>query len=292
MPLKKTILTATVVILLLLIPLLVLLSVSTSDEAEDEEGADAPSVLVLFDLNHSDHVERLSFVYGDRDPISISRTDDGWQITDRPGLPVNGDVVTPLLTLYEQILALRTITEDCNDPSEYGLDEPILTVTLTVEGEEKTYLFGDRNDYYEGYYCMIANTASVYLLDYAYLTAFDLTVEELVLTEKLPSLSTVSALQWISAEGTVADETDDLKTALATLTVDRMIDWGSEQYAVYGLDAAATATLTLSDGKTLTLRLSEGETEELIYLTIDDREIIYLVTCEEMQTLLDHIRMQ
>ena len=130
------------------------------------------------------------------------------------------------------------------------------------------------------------------MLDYAYVTAFDLTVEDLLLTEELPALSAITELTWTSSAGAVAEDVSALQTALATLEIDRMVDYGVEQYEIYGLDSAATATLTLSDGKTLTLRLSEGETEELIYLTVDDREIIYLVTCDEMQTLLEYIRIQ
>lgn len=291
MPLKKTILAATIAILVLLIPVFCLM---LWPEPTDEEAqvTDPPSVQVLFDVNHVEHLEKISFVYQEREKISISRINGGWQITDRPGLPVNGEVMTPILTLYKQILALRTITESCTDLAEYGLDTPALTVTLTLHGTEKTYLFGDRNDYYEGYYCTVKGSTSVYLLDDAYLTAFNLSVDDLLLTPKLPSLSGTTKLQWTSAEGSVTENPQELRGALQSLTIDRMVDWGSEQYAVYGLDKAAVARLTLSDGRELTLRFSEGETEELIYLTIDQQEIIYLVQCNDMATLLHYIRMQ
>ena len=71
--------------------------------------------------------------------------------------------------------------------------------------------------------------------------------------------------------------------------IDRMVDYGAEQYATYKLDRTAVGKITLQDGKTLTLRLSVGETDELIYLTVDDRELIYLVTCQNKQALLDAI---
>ena len=80
-----------------------------------------------------------------------------------------------------------------------------------------------------------------------------------------------------------------MQAALATLKIDRMVDYGAEQYATYKLDRAADGKITLQDGKTLTLRLSVGETDELIYLTVDDRELIYLVSCQNKQALLDAI---
>ncbi|MBQ8287701.1 MAG: DUF4340 domain-containing protein [Clostridia bacterium] len=292
MPLKKTIIAALTAVLILSLVMAVIL-LSSPDTEGTAEVTDEPSTQVLFDQNHTDHIEQISFVRKGQDEISISRTEaDGWQITDRPGLPVDPDVMTYLLKYYEQILALRTITETCEDLSEYGLDAPLLTVTLTVDGVKKTYLFGNENTYYEGYYCMYQGASSVYLLDYAYVTAFDLTVDDLLLTEELPALSSITELTWTSSAGAVAQDVSALQTALATLEIERMVDWGREQYEIYGLDSAATAVLTFPDGKTLTLRLSEGETEELIYLTVDDREIIYLVTCESIQTLLDYIRIQ
>lgn len=291
MPLKKTILAAAAVILLLLIPLAVLW-LFPEPAPTVPESTDPPDVQVLFDHNHTEHVEQIRFVYEKRDAISVSRTDNGWQITGRPGLPVSDGVMTPLLTLYEQVLALRRITESCTDPAEYGLDQPSLTVTLTVHGKEKTYLFGDRNDYYEGYYCAVKGSSAVYLLDYAYLTAFDLTAEELLQAQQLPVLTAISSIRWTAADGSLIEDTESLRSALSTLAIDRMVDFGSEQYEVYGLNNAAVGELTLSDGKALTLRLSVGETDELIYLTVDDCEIIYLVTCKDMPTLLSYIQNQ
>lgn len=289
MPLKKTIFAVLGFVLVLLIAMVALLLLSPEQE-QVPVVTDPPAVQVLFDQNHVEHVEKMSFVYKDREEISVNCADGGWQVLGRPGLPADPDKMTALLEHYEQILALRTVTENCPDPAEYGLDAPCLTVTLSVHGTEKTYLFGSENTYYEGYYCMLKGSSAVYLLDYAYVTAFDLTAEDLLAVEKLPALSAISSLEWTCANGATADDLSALQSALATLEIDRMVDFGSEQYPIYGLDAPAVAALTLTDGQTLTLHLSEGETEELIYLTVDDREIIYLITCDDMQTLLEYIR--
>ncbi len=291
MPLKKTIIAALCAVVLLAIPLTVLLLLpDASDEAP--EVTDAPLVQTLIDLNHVDHIESVRFTREGKESVSITHTDDGWQITDRPGLPVDPHKVALMLSCYEQVLALRTVTQSCNDPAEYGLDTPVLTLTLSDHGETKTYRFGDRNTYYEGYYCMIEGTEGVYLLDYAYVTSFDLTAEDLLLVEQLPDLSKIERLEWRTASGTVVEDTDALCRALADLSIDRMVDHGSEQYSVYGLDRASVATITLLQGGELRLRLCEGESEELIYLTVNDREIIYLVTCKDAEVLRTYLRME
>ena len=287
MPLKKTILVALTVVLLLALPLIWLLWPSDLPAAEEEQ--EQPTVQILVDQNHGDHPERLRFTVKDKEEISISRTDSGWQITDRPGLPIDPAAMRLLLAQYEQILALRRITEKMSDPTEYGLDQPSLTVTITDHGSDKTYLFGDKNDYYEGYYFTVKGSGEVYIVDYAYFTALDLTVEKLLLQEKLPNLSTLTALEWTAADGTPLSDTTALQEVLKGLAIERLVDYGNEQYAVYKLDKAAVGVLQMQDGATLTLHLSIGETDELIYLTVDDRELIYLVTCKDRQALLDAI---
>ena len=288
MPLKKTILVALITVLVLGIPLIWLLWPADLPATLEEE-EEQPTVQILVDQNHGDHLERLCFTAKGKESISISRIDGGWQITDRPGLPVDPAAMRPLLAQYEQILALRRITEQLSDPAEYGLDQPSLTVTITDHGSDKTYLFGDKNEYYEGYYFTVEGSGQVYLVDYAYFTASDLTVEELLLQKSLPDLSALTAITWTSANGTSFADTTALQEALGGLKIQRLVDYGSEQYAVYKLDKAAVGVIELKDGSTLTLHLSIGETDELIYLTVDDQELIYLVTCEKQQALLDAI---
>ena len=289
MPLKKTLLVTFAMVLLLAIPLFWLL-LPEEEQPEESLPDEQPAVQILVDQNHADHINRIRFTEQGKEEISISRTaDGGWQITDRPGLPVDPTVMTALLRQYEQILALRRITESMSDPGEYGLDTPSLKLTLSGHGPDKTYCFGDRNDYYEGYYCAVEGSDTVYLLDYAYLTAFQLTVEDLLKVETLPSLSSITQLAWTTAEGVSLSETEALQKALGGLSIERMVDYGVEQYPIYGLDRAAVAKITLQDGRSLTLHLSIGETDELIYLTVDNRELIYLVQCKDRQPLLDAI---
>lgn len=293
MPMKKPIIIAGITMILLCIAVTVVVLLPADSEPNPVE-TDAPLTEVLFDLNDANCIEQIAFTHAEGDSISLSKTTSGWQISERSGLPINPAVISPILNRLSQMLALRLITSECTDPSEYGFDSPSLTLTLTVDGVTKTYLFGDENSYYEGYYCMIEGTKAVYLLDLTYVTAFDLEMEDLLLTEPLPALTSIRSITYTDASGAPITVTGSdllqLSSALATLSIDRMIDYGSEQYEIYGLDLAATLTLTLQNGESLQLRLSEGESEELIYLTIGENEVIYLVTCENMDVLRSFIR--
>ncbi|MBO5778363.1 MAG: DUF4340 domain-containing protein [Clostridia bacterium] len=287
MPLKKPILITSIIALILAAVLMVITLLPESENTPEQ--TDSPTIQEMFDTNHIDHLESFSYRYGEKDTVSFTHTQDGWQITNRPGLPLNSEAVLLMLREYRQILALRTVTEEATNLAEYGLDTPSLEVTITDHGKTKTYLFGDENEVYEGYYCTIKGSSAVYLLDVAYFTAFETPLEELLLTEKLPDLSKAREIQWTLPDGTVQETTEALKGALATLSIDRLIDFGSEKYPAYHLDHPTTAVITLSDGTGITLYLAKGETKELVYLVMGDREIIYLVTSEDMNTLLEYL---
>jgi hypothetical protein len=269
MPMKKTIIAASAVMLILIALLVMILCLPQSEEKP--EATDSPTVQVMFDTNHVEHLEMFSFCYEGKETVSISRTKEGgWQITDRPGLPIDPVEVTLMLRWYKQMLALRLVTETLTDPAEYGLDTPSLEVTIMDHGTKKTYLFGDENKTYEGYYCTVKGSGAVYLLDVSYFTAFEKSVDSLLLSEQLPDLSAITKIDWTSANGESPESTETLQGVVATLKIDRIIDYGRDKFAAYRLDQPAVGVLTLSDGSLLTLRFAKGETDELVYMLIGE----------------------
>ncbi len=287
MPLKKTILVALIIIGVLLIPVTVLLLLPDTEEVPAVT-TDAPDTQILFDQNHAEHITGLVYQHKGKDKIALCTGSGGWQVEGRPGLPVDRRQIANLLSPFAQMLALRSIREECDDLSEYGLDEPLLSVTLTVHGQVKTYLFGQRNSYYEGHYCTLSGSGDIYLVDESYVTAFDTELADLLSTESLPDLAGQS-IHWTNSAGSTETDTLELAKLLSTLRIERMLDYGKEQFAVYGLDTPAIATLTDADGQTETLRFAAGDADDIVYLVIGDREIIYLVTCEDMASLQKYI---
>lgn len=263
-------------------------------EQESEDGSSNESIHSLFDSNDPDAINALSFVCGDNQKLSFIRTDDGWQADGQSKLPISKTRIDALLDRLERMLALRTIIEHCEDPSEYGLDAPYCSVSITVNGNEKTYLFGSYSDYYSGYYCMLEGTDTVYMVDEDYVNRFDLTLEDLLGSDRLPDLGSLQKVVWQSADGTLLTATPDgehseLLSLLSSLELGKWIDYGSKQYSVYGLDSPAAATLTLWDGAPLTLTFGMGETEEFIYLRVGESEMIYLAVCNDLAALGDYI---
>ena len=292
MPLKKSILIAGCIALFLAATLAVILLLP---EQTDSPAETTPQNLqYFFDLNHTEHLDAIAFTYRDHPSISLERVGDDWQVKSRAGLPIDSAALALLLQPLEQMLALRVITEDCKQIEEYGLDQPILTLTLSEGDSSKTYLFGNFNSHYKGYYCMIKGTKAVYLLSESYLLPYDTTLTELLRTEHFPSIdlpALISMTDSIGAEVTLSPEDrSNLERIFTTLSIDRMVDYGQDKYAAYRLDSPTVFTLSRANGRPLTLSFAGGETDELVYLRMDDTEIIYLVKCEEMATLLGYLR--
>lgn len=287
MPNKRTFIWITAVILL--IGILCTVVWLLPDHPDEEEPSDLPPQ-VLFDSNDPDSVTALSFVYSKRSELSFLRTEVGWQAEGHPNLTVSDSAINALLDKLAYMLALRTVTESCADPAEYGFDQPICRITLTADGVEKCYYFGQYSEYYDGYYCMIDGQTAVYMVEASYAEQFDLTMEDLLGSDYLPDLNELQSVVWqVDGEEAITALPDgahsELLSLLASLELGKWIDFGSEQYPIFGLDHPTVATLTLWDDATLTLSFGMGESDEFIYLRVGESELIYLADCGDLALL-------
>lgn len=270
--------------------LLWLLPMLGGEDTPDEEAS-----YTLFDQNTPDLIDSLTFVCGENAALSFERTDGNWQLDGHPALPISNASISALTDKLAHMLALRIITDSCDSPAEYGLDSPYCRIRITSDGQEKVYLFGSRNEYYAGYYCMIEGGSTVYMVDEAFVEAFDLTLEDLLGSDNLPDLGSLRSVVWHSADGTTVTVTPDsahsaLLTLLSSLELGKWIDYGEAQYPLFGLDNPAVAELTLWDDAPLVLSFGLGESDEYIYLRIGESEMIYLAACDDLSALGEYIR--
>lgn len=289
MPKKRTFICLTIALAIISILCLILWLIPEKEEAVEET-----PIQTVFDENALDLITALSFTCNDNPSLSFTRSEIGWLADGRSNLPIDESRIRSLLGKLEHMLSLRTITEACGNIAEYGLDSPYCTISLTADGKVKTYLFGDHNDYYGGYYCMIDGSSAVYMVDETYVKQFDLTLEDLLGSDYLPDLGRLQSVVWQNADGSSFTATPEgangeLLSLLSSLELGKFIDYGSEQYPLFGLDSPATAKLTLWDGALLTLTFGLGETEEYIYLRVGESEMIYLAACDDLSALAAYV---
>lgn len=263
-------------------------------EQDADESLSAPDEQILFDSNEPDSITSLSFTFGERSPLSFVFAEGGWQAEGYVSLAISDTAILNLLDKLSFMLAERTVTENSEYLSEYGLDKPSCQIALTSDEGEKRYLFGHYSEYYDGYYCMIDGQTTVYMVDKSFVDSFDLTMEDLLGSDHLPDLNGIQSVVWqVSGQPTVTalpdGEHHELLTLLSSLELGKWIDFGRERFPIFGLDSPAVAELTLWDGAMLKLSFGMGESDEFIYLRVGESELIYLAECSDLALLCEYI---
>lgn len=111
-----------------------------NDKQKKAESADAISVLNL----KADDVGKIAYEI-DGETVSFTKEGDKWTLDSDTTFEVDADKVDSLISSITSMTATRKM-EDVSDLSEYGLDAPGQTVTLTdADGNETTICWGSNN---------------------------------------------------------------------------------------------------------------------------------------------------
>lgn len=114
--------------------------VKYNDKQEKADSADTSTVLNL----KVDDVSKIAYEI-DGEMVSFTKDADKWILDSDAAFEADADKVTSLISSITSMTATRKI-EDVSDLSEYGLDAPGQTVTLTdADGNETTICWGSNN---------------------------------------------------------------------------------------------------------------------------------------------------
>lgn len=123
-----------------------------------------------------------------------------WLYEDDTAFPVDTDKLEALIEQFEGFTAAFTI-ENADDLGQYGLDDPVCTVTLTTETDTYEISLGDYSQMDSQRYLTIGD-GNVYLANHDPLEEFDAVLRNLVRNDTIPNFGTV---QQITFSGTAAE---------------------------------------------------------------------------------------
>ncbi len=110
---------------------------------EQEKKEQKEDTIPVLSLKASD-IEKISYTL-DGQEITFTRSGDGWIVDSDATFPVDTDKIESLLSTITEMTATRKMT-DVESLSDYGLDTPVQTVTLTdSDGNVTTLCFGSNN---------------------------------------------------------------------------------------------------------------------------------------------------
>ena len=167
-------------------------------EAADTESAEEenPEIISIASAD----VKSIKFVI-DKKEVTFEKDGDSWVKSDETGFPVDQDKIDTLVSSLNSIKAERTL-ENVEDASEYELDQPENTITVTTEDGETTVIqLGMENDSTsQEYIDLNKDSSTVYVVSNSTFSSFEGTLYDFAKSGVFPTVDS-STVSKISVDG-------------------------------------------------------------------------------------------
>ena len=167
-------------------------------EAADTESAEEenPEIISIASAD----VKSIKFVI-DKKEVTFEKDGDSWVKSDETGFPVDQDKIDTLVSSLSSIKAERTL-ENVEDASEYELDQPDNTITVTTEDGETTVIqLGMENDSTsQEYIDLNKDSSTVYVVSNSTFSSFEGTLYDFAKSGVFPTVDS-STVSKISVDG-------------------------------------------------------------------------------------------
>lgn len=244
----------------------------------------------------------------DGSTLDFVQRDGSWQDASDADFPVDQDKMSDFLSHFESVHA-SFIIEDAEDFSQYGLDDPSCTITLTSADGSTLIQLGDYSTMDEKRYLTLGD-GTVYLIDDDLEQYVATDRDDLMRVDTLPDYDTLDSIVATGESAFTAEyhpdealcytdaydyyskdgdsyrplDTDKVKGVVTTLNgIDRSeyVNYRTtdSDLGVYGLDAPTvtfTVTGTLDDEQS-THTLAFGKNGDNCYMRMDDSPIVYRI---------------
>ena len=233
--------------------------VAKQDAAESESAEKENSEIVSI---ASADVKSIKFVI-DKKEVTFEKDEDSWVKSDETDFPVDQDKIDTLVSSLNSITAERTL-KDVEDASEYELDQPENTITVTTEDGETTVIrLGMENDATsQEYIDLNKDSSTVYVVSNSTFSSFEGSLYDFAKSGTFPTVdsSTVSKISVDAKSSSYVVEKDEnnfwnitgdgdtekadsakattLSTALSSMAYSSYVNYNcsDDQLSQYGLD--------------------------------------------------------
>ena len=289
--------------------------VVTRLDFEGESATATDTGTVVFSVSE-DAVTGISWTY-QADTLTFSRSETVWSYDADAAFPVNTEPLEEMVDTVSEITASKTL-EEPEELSQYGLTDPLCTITVTADGESHQILLGNETSMGGAIYVSIGD-GNVYLVEESILSVFSYGLYDLVQTEQIPDMSDISGFQvsaqtqelkiqyledsglaysdeyvWF-ADGKALDTdlVEELMAYITDLSWYSCADYNAEEEALasYGLDTP-TAVITVEhtvDEETASFVLEIGdyaEDSEYCYARIRGSNMVYYIDAAVSDAML------
>lgn len=287
--------------------------VTSQEEKETEENDTSVDLVSL----EADDITAVSFT-ADQNEVEFDKKDDSWTEKSDANFPVNQDTVDSAVKGVASLTADQEIS-DVEDMSQYDLDNPQNTITLTTADGDTSLQIGMESSNNQYYVKKADDDKNVYLVSSTSIEPFMGTLYDFAESGTFPSVTSATItdvkvdkensyeltqdadnLFWNVSDGKTTEKADTTKagtvtSAVGSLAYDKFVDYNCTDDSKYGFDnpyAVITVKYTEDEQetqkveKTLTIYVGD-ETGDDRYVKVDDSKEVYTITKDSLTDILD-----
>lgn len=287
--------------------------VTSQEEKETEENDTSVDLVSL----EADDITAVSFT-ADQDNVEFDKKDDTWTEKSDADFPVNQDTVDSAVKGVASLTADQEIS-DVEDMSQYDLDSPQNTITLTTADGDTTLEVGMESSNNQYYVKKADDDNNVYLVSSTSIEPFMGTLYDFAESGTFPSVTSATItdvkvdkensyeltqdadnLFWNVSDGKTTEKADTTKagtvtSAIGSLAYDKFVDYNCTDDSKYGFDnpyAVITVKYTEDEQetqtveKTLTIYVGDEAGDDR-YVKVDDSKEVYTITKDSLTDILD-----
>ena len=268
----------------------------SSQEAKEAEEEDKSVDLISL---KADEVTAVSFKADDAD-VEFDRKDDSWTEKSDADFPVNQDTVDDAVKGVASLTADQEIS-DVEDLSQYELDDPQNTITLTTADGDTTLQVGMESSNNQYYVKKVDDDKNVYLVASTSLEPFMGGLYDFAESGTFPSVTSATItdvkvdkedgyeltqdadnLFWNVSDGKDTEKADTTKagnvtSAIGSLSYDKFVDYNCTDDAKYGFDDPyAVVTVKYTEEEAVESDEEESSEDEQETRTVEKTLTIYV----------------
>ena len=228
--------------------------VTSQEEKETEENDTSVDLVSL----EADDITAVSFT-ADQNEVEFDKKDDTWTEKSDANFPVNQDTVDSAVKGVASLTADQEIS-DVEDMSQYDLDSPQNTITLTTADGDTTLEVGMESSNNQYYVKKADDDNNVYLVSSTSIEPFMGTLYDFAESGTFPSVTSATItdvkvdkengyeitqdadnLFWNVSDGKTTEKADTTKagtvtSAIGSLAYDKFVDYNCTDDSKYGFD--------------------------------------------------------
>ena len=228
--------------------------VTSQEEKETEENDTSVDLVSL----EADDITAVSFT-ADQNEVEFDKKDDSWTEKSDANFPVNQDTVDSAVKGVASLTADQEIS-DVEDMSQYDLDNPQNTITLTTADGDTSLQIGMESSNNQYYVKKEDDDKNVYLVSSSSIEPFMGTLYDFAESGTFPSVTSATItdvkvdkensyeltqdadnLFWNVSDGKTTEKADTTKagtvtSAIRSLAYDKFVDYNCTDDSKYGFD--------------------------------------------------------